>query len=79
MMNLRHRKKAFKMYKRPKTDIVVNLTAESNNALRLCSIVVKALRVKGYERYANEVAHKVSGLHSKREAINIFREYVTVN
>lgn len=64
--------------KNAKTDIVITLSNASNNALKLCSIVVSDLKSNGYESYANEIAKKICGLHSKSEALSIFREYVIV-
>lgn len=66
------------MKKKAKTDIVVSLSNASNNALKLCSIVVSDLKSNGYESYANEISRKICGLHSKSEAVSIFREYVIV-
>lgn len=63
---------------KPKTNVVVRLTNVSNNALKLCSIVVNGLKDNGYDLYAKEVSHKISGLHSKSEAISVFSEYVIV-
>lgn len=67
------------MYKQPKTNIVVNLSNESCNVLKLCNIVVSTLKNKGYDTYAKELSHRIWGLHSKSEAVSIFSEYITVN
>lgn len=66
------------MKTQPKTNVVVKLTNVSNNALKLCSIVVKALKNNGYDFYAKEISQKISGLHSKAEAISVFSKYVIV-
>lgn len=63
---------------KPRTNVVVRLSDVSNNALKLCSIVVNRLKNNGYDTYAKEVSHKISGLHSKSEAISVFSEYVIV-
>lgn len=66
------------MNNKPKTDVVVTLTNASNNALKLCHIVVKILKINRHELYAKEISKRVWGLHSKSEALSIFQEYVTV-
>ncbi|MDW4023691.1 hypothetical protein QI305_12245 [Staphylococcus saprophyticus] len=66
------------MESKPKTNVVVRLSDVSNNALKLCSIVVNGLKNNGYDLYAKEVSHKISGLYSKSEAISVFSEYVIV-
>lgn len=66
------------MQGQPKTDIVVTLSNAGNNALKLCGIVVNILRCNGYDKFAKEIASEICGLHSKPEAITVFKEYVVV-